>query len=53
MLELIGRVMKKEVGSGREVFMKALTDAGFVEEYEYEEEEQDDLGTVAYAQAVG
>ncbi len=51
MLKLIGQAMGKEIGSGREVFMSALSDVGLVEEYEDEEDEYDALGSMAYDQA--
>ena len=51
MLELIGRAMGKDIGSGRAVFSNALSDAGFVEEYEAEEDEYDAVGSIAYDQA--
>ena len=51
MLDLIGQAMGREIGSGHDVFRNALSDVGFVEEYEDEEEEYDDLGAVAYDQA--
>ena len=47
MLDLIGQAMGKSIGSGREVFKNALFDAGFVEEYEDEEDEPDPVGTIA------
>lgn len=44
MLSLIGQAMGRDLGSGREIFNKALTDAG-VAEGEYDEEpEFDELG---------
>ena len=51
MLELIGQVMGKDIGSGRTVFRNALSDAGFVEEYEVEEDEYDEVGSIAFDQA--
>ena len=51
MLRLIGRAMGKETESGRDVFKGALSDAGFVEEYEEEEDEYDETGSIAYDQA--
>ena len=51
MLELIGRVMGKNIGSGSAVFRNALSDAGFVEEYEAEEDEYDAVGSIAYDEA--
>jgi len=38
MLTLIGKAMGKEISGGREVFMNALADAGFVDDYEDGEE---------------
>ncbi len=51
MLELIGQAMGKQIGGGRDVFRSALSDVGFIEEYEDEEEEYDTLGSVIYDQA--
>ena len=39
MLDLIGRAMGKQIGSGGEVFWNALTSAGYVDDYEDGEEE--------------
>ena len=39
MLNLIGRAMGKQIGSGGEVFWNALTSAGYVDDYEDGEEE--------------
>ena len=51
MLKLVGRAMGKDIGSGHEVFTNALSDIGFIEEYEDEEDEYDALGSIAYDQA--
>ena len=47
MLALIGQAMGRDLGSGREVFNKALNDAGVAEDEFDEEPEFDELGEAA------
>ena len=51
MLELIGQSMGKSITGGREVFMDALTSAGFEEEFDESENEYDTVGEQAYDDA--
>ncbi len=48
MLQLIGRAMGKPIPGGREVFQKALTSAGFVDEFDQPEDEHDVVGERNY-----
>ena len=55
MLKLIGKAMGKPISGGKEVFQKALQDAGLglqTDEFEDEEEEHDVVGELAYSQSV-